>query len=245
MRNATILLLMMVLPLARGLAQQIPDQAPPVIVVSGSAQIEVDPDEATVWLGVVRQENSAQAAQEQANRAAQAVLAEMTKLGIRPQRVQTSRLTLSPVYAPPRPEARDAPRIAAYSASNTVSVELENLAQVGPVIDAGLRAGANQLEGVQFGIKNDLPVRQQALKQAVAEAHVKAESMAEALGVRLNGVQEASESGTSVAPKYQSGGLAMLAVRDGTPTPVSPGQLEVTATVTVKYFITSRTAAPK
>jgi uncharacterized protein YggE len=124
-------------------------------------------------------------------------------------------------------------------------VELENLAQVGPVIDAGLRAGANQLEGVQFGIKNDLPVRQQALKQAVAEAHVKAESMAEALGVRLNGVQEASESGTSVAPKYQSGGLAMVAVRDGTPTPVSPGQLEVTATVTVKYFITSRTAAPK
>src|SRR6188474_1998746 len=122
MRNATILLLMMVLPLARGLAQQIPDQGQPVIVVSGSAQIEVDPDEATVWLGVVRQKNSAQAAQEQANRAAQAVLAEMTKLGIRPQRVQTSRLTLSPVYAPPRPEARDAPRIAAYSASNTVSV---------------------------------------------------------------------------------------------------------------------------
>ena len=240
MRNATILLLMMVVPLERGLAQQIRDQVPPVIVVSGNAQIEADPDEATVRLGVVRQESSAQAAQEQANRAAQAILAEMTKLGIRPQRIQTSRLTLSPVYAPPRPESRDAPRIASYIASNIVSVELENLAQVGPVIDAGLRAGANQLEGVQFRLKNDLPVRQQALKQAVAEAHGKAESMAEALGVRLNGVQEASESGTSVAPKFQSGGFAALAVREGTPTPVSPGQLEVSANVTVKYFITSR-----
>ena len=89
MRNATILLLMMVVPLARGLAQQIRDQVPPVIVVSGNAQIEADPDEATVRLGVVRQESTAQAAQEQANRAAQAILAEMKKLGIRPQRVQT------------------------------------------------------------------------------------------------------------------------------------------------------------
>ena len=43
MRNATILFLMMVVPLARGLAQQIRDQVPPVIVVSGNAQIEADP----------------------------------------------------------------------------------------------------------------------------------------------------------------------------------------------------------
>ncbi len=41
-------------------------------------------------------------------------------------------------------ESRDAPRIVAYDASNTVSVRLQNLSLVGPVIDAGLKAGANQ-----------------------------------------------------------------------------------------------------
>src|SRR5688572_20320836 len=146
MKRATLVLLILGASVTQGFAQEPRAQAAPVIVVNGNAQIEANPDAATVRLGVVRQESSAQSAQEQANRAVQAMLAEITKLGIPAQRIQTSRLTLSPVYAPPRPEFRDAPRIAAYSASNIISVELDNLAQVGPVIDAGLRTGTNQLE---------------------------------------------------------------------------------------------------
>jgi uncharacterized protein YggE len=154
---------MMVLPLARGLAQQIPDQGQPVIVVSGNAQIEVDPDEATVWLGVVRQENSAQAAQEQANRAAQAVLAEMTKLGIRPQRVPDFETYTFARLCSSAAEARDAPRIVSLQRiEHGIRGAWKTLRKSAPFIDAGLRAGANQLEGVQFRVKNDLPVRQQA-----------------------------------------------------------------------------------
>lgn len=236
MKRATLILLILGASVTQGFAQEPRAQALPAIVVNGNAQIEANPDAATVRLGVVRQENSAQAAQEQANRAVQAVLAEITKLGIPAQRIQTSRLTLSPVYAPPRPEFRDAPRIAAYSASNIISVELDNLAQVGPVIDAGLRTGTNQLEGVQFRLKNDLPVRERALREAVTEARQKAETMADALGVRLNGVQEASEGGVSIVPKGM-GGFVAQARAEATPTPVSPGQLEVSANVTVRYFI--------
>jgi uncharacterized protein YggE len=213
-----------------------------VLVVNGNAQVDATPDEATVRLGVVRQEATAQAAQEQANRAAQAILAEMTKLGIPATRIRTSRLTLIPVYAPqPRSDSRDAPRIVSYSASNQVAVELNNLTQIGPVVDAGLRAGANQVEGIQFRLKDDLPVREQALKQAVAEARRKAEVMAEALGVRLVAVQEVTESGVSVLDRVGfAGGVAMAAAREATPTPVSPGQLEVSANVTVKYVIAGR-----
>jgi uncharacterized protein YggE len=122
-----------------------------------------------------------------------------------------------------------------------VAVELNNLTQIGPVVDAGLRAGANQVEGIQFRLKDDLPVREQALKQAVAEARRKAEVMAEALGVRLVAVQEVTESGVSVLDRVGfAGGVAMAAAREATPTPVSPGQLEVSANVTVKYVIAGR-----
>jgi len=239
MKRATLFLLILGASITQGFAQEPRAQAPPpVIVVNGNAQIEANPDAATVRLGVVRQETSAQSAQDQANRAVQAMLSEITKLGIPAQHIQTSRLTLSPVYAP-RGESRDAPRIAAYSASNIVSVELDNLAQVGPVIDAGLRTGTNQLEGVQFRLKNDLPVRERALREAVTEARRKAETMADALGVRLNGVQEASEGGVSIVPKGQ-GGFVALARAEATQTPVSPGQLEVSANVTVRYFIVPR-----
>ena len=216
-----------------------PAPAPPVIVVNGDAQLEANPDEATVRLGVVRQAPTAQVAQEQANLAAKEILAAIAKVGVPAQRIQTSRLTLTPIYAPRRPDNNEAPRIAAYSASNIVSVDLDNLAQVGPVIDAGLKTGANQLEGVHFRLKNDGPIRERALREAVLEARRKAEVIAEALGARLGNVVEVSEGGVSVFPKGEFGGpvMARAQAAEFTPTPVSPGQLDVHASVTVKYRI--------
>jgi len=211
---------------------------PPEIVVQGSAQIFALPDEATVRLGIVRQSANAQAAQEQVNSVAQEILSAITKAGVPAAQIQTSRLTLSPVYAPRSPESREAPRIVAYNASNTVAVRLTNLTMVGSVIDAGLKAGANQLDGVQFGLRNDLPSRQEALKKAVQEAQSKAQVMAEALRVNLAEVIEASESGVSVVPFSEAVPAARLAITADTP--VSPGQIQVQANVTIRYRITPK-----
>jgi uncharacterized protein YggE len=113
---------------------------------------------------------------------------------------------------------------------------LENLSLVGPVIDAGLKAGANQLEGVQFGLRNDLPSRQQALKQAVDDARSKAMTMADALRVNLAEVLEAAEGGVSIiADRVEP--LAARAMAVAGETPVSPGQIQVNATVTIRYRI--------
>ena len=209
---------------------------PPVLVVNGTAQILVAPDEATVRLGIVRQAANAQAAQEQANAVAQEILNALGRAGVAANQIQTARLVLSPVYAPRSPESRDAPRIVAYNAANTVSVRLQNLTLVGPVIDAGLKAGANQLEGVQFGLRNDLPARQEALKRAVEEARGKAQTMAEALRVNLGEVLEASEGGISVVDHVEAfaASRAMVAAPE---TPVSPGQIQVNANVTIRYRI--------
>jgi uncharacterized protein len=210
--------------------------APPVLVVTGTAQVFTAPDQATVRLGIVRQAANAQAAQEQANAVAQEILNAIGKAGVPANQIQTMRLVLSPVYAPRSPDSRDAPRIVAYNATNTVSVRLENLSLVGPVIDAGLKAGANQLEGVQFGLRNDLPSRQQALKQAVEEARSKAMTMAEALRVNLAEVLEASEGSVSIiADRVEP--LAARAMAVAAETPVSPGQIQVNATVMIRYRI--------
>lgn len=208
---------------------------PPVLVVSGTAEVFVAPDQATVRLGIVRQSANAQAAQEQASAAAQEILNAIGKVGVPSSQIQTMRLVLSPVYAPRSPDSRDAPRIVAYNATNTVSVRLENLSQVGPVIDAGLKAGANQLEGVQFGLRNDLPSRQQALKDAVEVARGKAMTMADALRVNLAEVLEASEGGVSIISERVEPFSARTAL--AAETPVSPGQIQVNATVTIRYRI--------
>jgi uncharacterized protein len=209
----------------------------PTLVVNGSAQVFAVPDEATVRLGIVRQSPNAQAAQEQANTVAQEILASIGKLGVPANQIQTARIIVSPMYAPRGPESREAPRIVAYTAANSVSIRLSNLTLVGSVIDAGLKAGANQLEGVQFGLRNDLPSREEALKQAVEEARSKAQVMADALHVKLTEVLEVSESGVSIAPFAEVAQASRLAV--STETPVSPGQIQVQANVTIRYRISA------
>jgi len=210
----------------------------PVLVVSGNASVMAVPDQAIVRLGIVRQAASAQAAQEQANVAAREILNAVEKAGVPPNQIQTARLVLTPIYAPRNPDSRDAPRIVAYNATNTISVRLENLSIVGTVIDAGLKAGANQIEGVGFALRNDLPSRQQALKQAVEEARSKAQTMAEALRVNLLEVLEVSEGGVSIVDRVEPVFASRAAA--ATETPVSPGQIEVRASVTIRYRISAK-----
>src|SRR5438552_18832021 len=105
----------------------LPSPPMPVLIVNGNAQIFAVPDEATVRLGIVRQSSNAQTAQAQATAVAQEILSAIGKVGVPANPIQPARLILSPVYAPRSPDARDAPRIVAYNASNTISVRLENL----------------------------------------------------------------------------------------------------------------------
>jgi len=209
-----------------------------VIVVTGEAEVRAVPDEANVRGGVVRQANTAQAAQDQANSATNEILSALTKLGIAASDVQSSRITLTPIYAPRSPESSQAPRIVAYQASNIVTVRLSDLGKIGPVIDASLKSGANEIQGVQFGLRNDLPVRQQALKQAVNEAQKKAQAIAEAAALQLGAPIEITENGVSFIPRGDyAGGVMMTRAAEMTPTPVSPGQLEIRASVTIRYRI--------
>lgn len=229
----------MAVPAISGFAQQRGEPITPVITVVGNAEVEADPDKATVRLGVVRQATTAQLAQDQANTIAKEILAAVGRTGVTAQNIQTSRLVLSPVYAPRRPDSNDPPRIVAYNASNAIAVDLQDLALVGPVIDAGLKAGANELQGVNFGIKDDLAARERAIRQAVMEGRRKAQVIAEAMGVKLLEVLEVSEGGVSIAPKaemYRGAPMAMLAAADVS-TPVSPGQMTVSASVTIRYRI--------
>ncbi len=211
---------------------QLPTPQPPVLVVTGNSEVLAIPDEAIVRLGIVRQSPVAETAQEQANAVAREILNAIAKVGVPSKDIQTARLVLSPVYNSRGPDQR----IVSYNATNTVSIRLDNLGIVGNVIDAGLKAGANELEGVQFRLRNELPSREQALKQAVQEAQGKALAMADALRVNLAQVLEAAEGGVSVVPRLQSY-TAAASVASPTPTPVSPGEIEIRATVTIRYRI--------
>jgi uncharacterized protein YggE len=246
MHRKNVLMSVIFLTLAAPLAAQTPrpggsgearDGEFPILTVSGSGQARVAPDEASVRLGVLAQAPTAREAQDKVNRAANAVLDAIRKLGVPAERIQTTGLSLGPQYAQGLTNSQG-PRITGYQASNTVSVRLDDLTKVGPVIDAGLTSGANNLDGVELGLRNDDAARATALTDAVHAAQTKAAALARALRVKLVEIVEVAEGGVSLSPSpVPFRGRAGMAAEAMVATPVSAGEVGVDASVTVRWRI--------
>lgn len=225
--------LILAAPLAAQEAQQ-KDRDVPILTVAGTGQARVAPDEATVRLGVVAQAPTARAAQDQVNRAAGAVLDAIRKLGVPAERIQTTGLSLSPQYSQSNSSSQG-PRITGYQAANSVTVGVDDLAKVGPVIDAGLTSGANTLDGVDFGLRDDGAARAAALADAVRAAGAKAEALAKALKVRLVELLEVAEGGVAISPPPSPFKARLAMAAPMAATPVSAGEVGVEASVTLRW----------
>jgi uncharacterized protein YggE len=210
----------------------------PTLTVMGRGEVMAAPDRAVVRLGAQAQAADAAAAQSTVNQTITKALADLRKLGIEQRSIQTAGLNLFPVYAPHRPGSEsDEPRVTGYRAANTIQVALDDLALVGKVIDTGVAAGVNRLEGVTFELRNDLPQRSEALRRAIEEAKSKAKTMAPALEVKLGRLREVVEGGISIEPPQPILAKAERFAMSATSTPVQPGELRVEATVTLRYEI--------
>lgn len=208
----------------------------PVLTVSATAEVSIEPDRAIVRLGALAEAEEAADAQNGVNETMQRILDAMRGLGIAEAALRTEDLSLYPVYANQRPmpdRGPQEPRIVGYRASNVVSVELDELARIGEVIDAGIGAGANQLQGVSFRARNDAQARAEAMRLAVAEARIQADAIADALGVEIAGVREVVAGGYGVRPPQPF--MEMRA--DIASTPVQPGTVDISASVTVTYAL--------
>jgi len=208
----------------------------PTLSVEGTGVVRAAPDMATVRLGIVADGERASDVQQEVNRVAASILAAVRSQGVRDSDVQTARLRLFPRYAP-AVRGETSPRIDGYQAANTVTIRVDDLDRVGRIVDAALGAGANQLEGVTFGLDDDTDARERALRQAVEEARSKARVMADALDVELEEVLSVNEGGIFIQPPVMGVMEARMAVQADAPTPVSPGEVEVRASVSIRYRI--------
>ena len=103
-----------------------------------------------------------------------------------------------------------------------------DIGNVGRIIDAASGAGANRINGLRFGIRDEDPVKRQALTAAATQARGHAAAIATGLGGRVGMVLRAEE-GSVVIPV-----LGRVAATAGTPTPIETGLVEVRATVVVE-----------
>lgn len=242
-RTLTSILALLALGTAASAAAQ--DAAPAVpqdpvghVSVQGSGSVFVEPDEARVRLGVQVERPTAAEAQDEMSSLAESITNAIRAHGIGGEQIQTAQLTLYPVYDPRPVEGPPTgePEVRGYRATSTVVVTLSALDSIGPVIDAAVGAGANRVEGVDFGLRESTGPRAAALARAVESGRQKAEAIASALGVELGPILEVSEQGL-IVPRVAMDELATAAFARAGQTPAHPGQIEVTATVALRYTI--------
>jgi uncharacterized protein YggE len=142
--------------------------------------------------------------------------------------VKTSGYSLQPmrVYRENQP-----PTITGYEARNSVTVTTSDLTKLGNLIDTVAQAGANDVTGISFTLRQDRPARDKALQEATREAMNKAQVMAQALGGRVVGIVEVQEEGFIRPPQPVYQAEAFMAKRGDVATPIEVGSLDISSRV--------------
>ena len=196
------------------------------IVVTGQGSVKTVPDRAQISLGVATDAKTAAAAL-RGNAAEMAkVIAAIKGQGIPAADIQTDQVSLSLRFG----DNGDA--IAGYTATNTVSVIVLSIAKVGPVIDAAVDAGANQVYGPNLVRSDQQALYRAAMRAAISNARFKAAAIAKAAGLTLRRITDVVESG-GPAPLPVDAKTALPA----TGTPIEPGTQLVQATLTVTFGV--------
>jgi hypothetical protein len=200
------------------------------LTVSAESRTSERPDIATVTAGVVTEAPTAEAALAENARRMTAVIAAIKRAGVADRDIQTSQLSIQPqtVYAENVP-----PRVTGYQATNTVSVKVRNLANVGKTVDALVQQGGNQLNGIEFGLNDPDSALDRARADALKKARARADVYAQAVGMRVHKII-AIEEGGSISPPRPVPMMAMrAAAMEGTP--VQAGEVDLTANVSVMF----------
>ena len=242
-RFALALLCAAALPSTAALAQS----APPVTIAPGNTLLTVSadgrsvrtPDLAVFTAGVTSQAKTAGAALAANAADMNRVVAALKKAGIADRDIQTSNLSLNPVYAPPvqRPDGQyeqQEQRIIGYNATNTVTVRQRKLSEFGRVIDTLVEAGANQVNGPSFQMDEPDAATDEARLEAMKKARARAELYAKAAGLRVVRILSISESG-GYTPGPPVVFARMAADSASAPSPVAAGEIQLNANVTVMF----------
>src|SRR3954468_8656020 len=195
------------------------DARPGTISVTGSGTVTTEPDAATTSFGVVTQGSTAREAMSRNSEEMAKVIDALKRAGVASKDLQTEYVSLDPRYD------NQGREVVGYSASNSVSAIVRELAGVGDLIDAAVAAGANNVSGPSLSRADQGKLYNDALERAVADARAKAEVLARAAGVSVGAVQ-------SVAENPQAGGgpmpMSFSAMSDRA-APIEAGTTQVVA----------------
>ena len=211
------------------------------LTVTGVGTASGAPDVAILELGVQTINSDVVTAFNEASSRLDAVRDALLGQGIAAEDLQTLGLSLYQ-ETPYDPQTGMPGERVIYRVSNMLRVTIRDVDKAGDIISAGVNAGANTINGLNFSLSDPAALQAQAREKAVADARARAEQLAALTGVTLGApvVVVEGEAGTPTSflyPQFAYPQFAAFVGMGGGGAPVETGQLSVTVQVRVTYSI--------
>ncbi len=212
------------------------DQSRPserIVTTMGEAEVRMAPDQAFVTVGIEQRAQKPQEARRLAAEVMNRVQSQLTALGIPAAAIRTVSFNLNADWD----YSNNKRTLRGYVVTNLVEVRVDDIEKVADVLDRSIAAGGNSIHGVRWDIKDRVQVERDARRQAVDDARQRAEVAVADAGARLGVVSSITEQRMDYQPKVMMMRAEMAPQAVGAPTPTSPGEIDITARVTVSFRI--------
>jgi uncharacterized protein YggE len=210
-----------------------------VLTMTGKGDASAVPDQLSFSLAVHLTRPELDDALDAANRSMSRVLSSLKEHGVEKRDVQTTGLSMDPVYDYPN---YGPPVLRGYRVSERASVLVDELKQGGAAVTAAVTAGGNdvRVDNLKLLVGDTDAVMEQARDAAVEEARAKAQQYAEASGEELGDVVTISEVRAEPLPTPVDGykALSFRALSlDSAAVPIRAGRDEASVTVKIVWHL--------
>lgn len=215
---------------------------PPLITVTGQAEVRVPPDEVVFTLGVESVDKDILVAKKRTDDSVREVLAIARKNNVKPEDVQTSFISVQPKYNTDDLEydqRRTVKReFVGYQVSKTIAVILRDISRFDSLLSDVLRAGVTRLSNLQFRDSKIRDHRDQARSMAIKAAQQKARLLAGEIGQSIGPAHSIIENTfvpNTTANVSQNSLDLFVGSGSESESAIAPGSISVTAQVTVRF----------
>ena len=176
-----------------------PAAQPDHVSVTGIGEIEAEPDQAILNIGINAQRPNLAEAKRVADEQYASVLKVIKQAGIDDRKVKSTRMSAQPQY-----EWRTNQRVyKGELVSRSLRITIEDLDKVSPLMQALVENGVSTIDGMSTGFKDRKALEQQALGAAAEDARNKAEYLAKQLGRTLGTAYMITEQIQDGPPVFQ------------------------------------------
>ena len=212
------------------------DKMERIITVNGTGKVTGNNDIAVTTIGYSNTDKDIAKAQTDNSKVMDQVVADLKKMGIADKDLQ-SNYSIYPDY---NYTTSGQSVLLGYKVDNQETVKIRDLSKITAVLALAGKYGATEINGLSFTIDDPENLQSQAKDKAIADAELKAQKLAQELGVTLGGVTSFYEDNTNYSPvdytmKAMSnvgGGIATAA-----PATISSGSRDIVSNVTINYEI--------